>query len=124
LGGGYNVIQSKIAIGSGGFLGNGIFSGLQSQLNFLPAQHTDFVFSVVGEELGFIGTVLLLGLYAIILWRGIKIALEARDLLGSLLAAGAVSFLFFHIVVNIGMASGMLPATGFALSFLSYGEAL
>jgi len=121
LGGGYNVIQSKIAIGSGGFLGNGIFSGLQSQLNFLPAQHTDFVFSVVGEELGFIGTVLLLGLYAIILWRGIKIALEARDLLGSLLAAGAVSFLFFHIVVNIGMAMGMLPATGLPLPFLSYG---
>ena len=121
LGGGYNVIQSKIAIGSGGFLGNGIFSGLQSQLNFLPAQHTDFVFSVVGEELGFIGTVLLLVLYAIILWRGIKIALEARDLLGSLLAAGAVSFLFFHIVVNIGMAMGMLPATGLPLPFLSYG---
>lgn len=121
LGGGYNVIQSRIAIGSGGFLGNGIFSGLQSQLNFLPAQHTDFIFSVVGEELGFVGTILLLGLYAIILWRGIKIALEARDLLGSLLAAGAVSFLFFHIVVNIGMAMGMLPATGLPLPFLSYG---
>jgi len=121
LGGGYNVIQSRIAIGSGGFLGNGIFSGLQSQLNFLPAQHTDFIFSVVGEELGFVGTIFLLGLYAIILWRGIKIALEARDLLGSLLAAGAVSFLFFHIVVNIGMAMGMLPATGLPLPFLSYG---
>jgi rod shape determining protein RodA len=121
LGGGYNVIQSKIAIGSGGFLGNGIFSGLQSQLNFLPAQHTDFIFSVVGEELGFVGTILLLGLYVIILWRGIKIALEARDLLGSLLAAGAVSFLFFHIVVNIGMAMGMLPATGLPLPFLSHG---
>ncbi len=121
LGGGYNVIQSRIAIGSGGFLGNGIFSGLQSQLNFLPAQHTDFIFSVVGEELGFVGTILLLGLYAVILWRGIKIALEARDLLGSLLAAGAVSFLFFHIVVNIGMAMGMLPATGLPLPFLSYG---
>lgn len=121
LGGGYNVIQSRIAIGSGGFLGNGIFSGLQSQLNFLPAQHTDFIFSVIGEELGFVGTVLLLGLYAIILWRGIKIALEARDLLGTLLATGAVSFLFFHIVVNIGMAMGILPATGLPLPFLSYG---
>jgi rod shape determining protein RodA len=121
LGGGYNVIQSRIAIGSGGFLGNGIFSGIQSQLNFLPAQHTDFIFSVVGEELGFVGTILLLGLYAIILWRGIKIALEARDLLGTLLATGAVSFLFFHIVVNIGMAMGMLPATGLPLPFLSYG---
>jgi len=121
LGGGYNVIQSRIAIGSGGFLGNGIFSGLQSQLNFLPAQHTDFIFSVLGEELGFIGAILLLGLYATILWRGIKIALEARDLLGTLLATGAVSFLFFHIVVNIGMAMGMLPATGLPLPFLSYG---
>ena len=121
LGGGYNVIQSRIAIGSGGFLGNGIFRGLQSQLNFLPAQHTDFVFSVVGEELGFLGAIFLLTLYVIILWRGIKIALEARDLLGTLLAAGAVSFLFFHIVVNIGMAMGMLPATGLPLPFLSYG---
>lgn len=121
LGGGYNVIQSRIAIGSGGFLGSGIFSGLQSQLNFLPAQHTDFIFSVIGEELGFAGTILLLGLYAIILWRGIKIALEARDLLGTLLATGAVSFFFFHIVVNIGMAMGMLPATGLPLPFLSYG---
>lgn len=121
LGGGYNVIQSRIAIGSGGFLGNGIFSGIQSQLNFLPAQHTDFIFSVVGEELGFVGTILLLGLYIIVLWRGIKIALEARDLLGTLLATGAVSFLFFHILVNIGMAMGMLPATGLPLPFLSYG---
>jgi rod shape determining protein RodA len=121
LGGGYNVIQSKIAIGSGGFLGNGLFSGLQSQLNFLPAQHTDFIFSVVGEELGFVGAILLLGLYTIILWRGVKIALEAKDLLGTLLATGAVTFLFFHIVVNIGMAMGMFPATGLPLSFLSYG---
>lgn len=121
LGGGYNVIQSRIAIGSGGFLGTGIFSGLQSQLNFLPAQHTDFIFSVIGEELGFVGTLLLLGLFAIILWRGIKIALEARDLLGTLLATGAVSFFFFHIVVNIGMTMGMLPATGLPLPFLSYG---
>jgi len=121
LGGGYNVIQSKIAIGSGSFLGRGLFNGLQSQLNFLPAQHTDFIFSVVGEELGFVGAILLLGLYVIVLWRGIKIALEARDLLGSLLATGAVSFLFFHIVVNIGMAMGILPATGLPLPFLSYG---
>lgn len=121
LGGGYNVIQSKIAIGSGGFLGNGLFSGIQSQLNFLPAQHTDFIFSVVGEELGFVGAILLLGLYAIILWRGVKIALEAKDLLGTLLATGAVAFLFFHIAVNIGMVMGMLPATGLPLPFLSYG---
>lgn len=121
LGGGYNVIQSKIAIGSGGLFGKGLFGGLQSQLHFLPAQHTDFIFSVVGEELGYLGALFLLGLYAVILWRGIKIAMEAKDLLGSLLAAGAVSFLFFHIVVNIGMAMGLLPATGLPLPFLSYG---
>ena len=121
LGGGYNVIQSRIAIGSGGLLGKGLFSGLQSQLHFLPAQHTDFIFSVVGEELGFIGTVILLALYAIILWRGIKIAREAKDLLGTLLASGAVAFLLFHILVNIGMAMGVLPATGLPLPFLSYG---
>ena len=121
LGGGYNVIQSRIAIGSGGLLGKGLFGGLQSQLHFLPAQHTDFIFSVVGEELGFLGTLFLLGLYAIVLWRGIKIAREAKDLLGSLLASGAVAFLLFHILVNIGMAMGILPATGLPLPFLSYG---
>jgi rod shape determining protein RodA len=121
LGGGYNVIQSKIAIGSGGILGKGLFNGLQSQLKFLPAQHTDFIFSVLGEELGFLGSITLLGLYAMVLWKGIKIAQEARDLLGTLLATGAVSFLFFHIVVNIGMAMGILPATGLPLPFLSYG---
>lgn len=121
LGGGYNIIQSKIAIGSGGFLGKGLLGGLQSQLKFLPAQHTDFIFSVVGEELGFVGAILLLGLYTVVLWRGIKIASEARDLLGALLATGAVSFLFFHMMVNMGMAMGVLPATGLPLPFLSYG---
>ena len=121
LGGGYNVIQSRIAIGSGRLLGKGLFEGLQSQLHFLPAQHTDFIFSVVGEELGFLGTIFLLSLYVIVLWRGIKIAREAKDLLGSLLASGAVAFLLFHIFVNIGMAMGILPATGLPLPFLSYG---
>jgi len=121
LGSGYNVIQSKIAIGSGGLLGRGLFQGLQSQLKFLPAQHTDFIFSVLGEELGFMGGILLLGLYSIIIWRGIKIAREARDLFGALLATGVISFLFFHIVVNIGMAMGILPASGLPLPFLSYG---
>ncbi len=121
LGGGYNVIQSRIAIGSGGLFGKGLLGGLQSQLHFLPAQHTDFIFSVVGEELGFLGTLFLLCLYTIILWRGIKIAREAKDLLGTLLASGAVAFLLFHILVNIGMAMGVLPATGLPLPFLSYG---
>lgn len=121
LGSGYNVIQSKIAIGSGGLLGRGLFQGLQSQLKFLPAQHTDFIFSVLGEELGFGGGILLLFLYIILIWRGIKIAREARDLFGALLATGVISFFFFHIVINIGMAMGILPTSGLPLPFLSYG---
>jgi rod shape determining protein RodA len=121
LGAGYNVIQSKVAIGSGGLLGQGLFSGIQSQLKFLPAQHTDFVFSVIGEEMGFFGAVLLLILFVIVLWKGIKIAQEAPDLLGTFLATGVVAFLFFHIFINIGMAMGLMPATGLPLSFISYG---
>ena len=121
LGAGYNVIQSKVAIGSGGLFGQGLFGGIQSQLKFLPAQHTDFVFSVVGEELGFFGAVLLLGLFIFVLWKGIKIAREAPDLMGTFLATGVISFLFFHIFINIGMAMGLMPATGLPLPFISYG---
>ncbi len=121
LGAGYNVIQSKVAIGSGGLFGQGLFSGIQSQLKFLPAQHTDFVFSVIGEEMGFFGAVLLLFLYIIVLWKGIKIAREAPDLLGTFLAAGVIAFFFIHILINIGMAMGLIPATGLPLPFISYG---
>lgn len=121
LGAGYNIIQSKVAIGSGGLFGQGLFSGIQSQLKFLPAQHTDFVFSVIGEEMGFIGAVVLLGLYLVILWKGIRIAMEAPDFLGMFLATGVVSLLFFHIVVNIGMTMGLMPATGLPLPFVSSG---
>lgn len=121
LGAGYNVIQSKVAIGSGGLFGQGLFSGIQSQLKFLPAQHTDFVFSVVGEEMGFAGAVVLLGLFMLLIWKGIKIAQEAPDFLGTFLAAGVVAFLFFHILVNVGMAMGLMPATGLPLPFISYG---
>ena len=121
LGAGYNVIQSKVAIGSGGLFGQGLFSGIQSQLKFLPAQHTDFVFSVIGEEMGFFGAVILLLLYIFILWKGIKIAQEAPDFLGTFLATGVLAFLFFHIFINIGMAMGLMPATGLPLSFISYG---
>jgi len=115
------VIQSKVAIGSGGLFGQGLFSGIQSQLKFLPAQHTDFVFSVIGEEMGFFGAVILLLLYIFILWKGIKIAQEAPDFLGTFLATGVLAFLFFHIFINIGMAMGLMPATGLPLSFISYG---
>ncbi len=121
LGAGYNVIQSKVAIGSGGLFGQGLFSGIQSQLKFLPAQHTDFVFSVIGEEMGFFGVVILLLLYIFVLWKGIKIAQEAPDFLGTFLATGVIAFLFFHIFINIGMAMGLMPATGLPLSFISYG---
>ncbi|HPK86998.1 MAG TPA: rod shape-determining protein RodA [Atribacterota bacterium] len=121
LGAGYNIIQSKVAIGSGGFLGKGLFSGIQSQLKFLPSQHTDFVFAVLGEELGFIGALLLLTFFILLLWKGIRIAQEAPDLLGSFLAAGVTSFLFVQIFINIGMSMGLMPATGLPLPFISYG---
>lgn len=121
LGAGYNVIQSKVAIGSGGLFGQGLFSGIQSQLKFLPAQHTDFVFSVIGEEMGFIGAAVLLLLSGFILWKGIKVAMDSPDIFGTFLATGVVSFLFFHILINIGMTMGLMPATGLPLPFVSYG---
>ena len=121
LGDGYHIIQSQIAIGSGGILGKGIFNGSQNQLNFLPEQHTDFIFSVVGEELGFIGTMLLLTLFFVIMYRGIRIAYLAKDTFGTLLATGVVSMLAFHVLVNIGMATGVMPVTGLPLPLFSYG---
>ncbi|MTI81526.1 MAG: rod shape-determining protein RodA [Firmicutes bacterium] len=121
LGDGYHIIQSQIAIGSGGLYGKGIFSGSQNQLNFLPEQHTDFIFSVVGEELGFIGTVAVLALFFIILYRGIMIAAQAKDTFGSLLATGVVSMIVFHVLVNVGMTIGIMPVTGLPLPLFSYG---
>ncbi len=121
FGRGYHVIQSKIAIGSGGLLGKGWLAGTQSQLNFLPENHTDFIFAVAGEEFGFVGTVLLIVLYGIIIWRGIAIALDAEDDFGTLLAVGVTSMFMFHIIVNIGMTAGIMPVTGVPLPFLSYG---
>ena len=121
LGSGYHIIQSKIAIGSGMLFGKGLFGGTQSQLNFLPENHTDFIFAVVGEELGFIGAAILLVLYLILLYRGIKIANEARDSFGSLLAVGITSMLAFHVLVNVGMTAGIMPVTGIPLPLMSYG---
>ncbi|MDI9567677.1 MAG: rod shape-determining protein RodA [bacterium] len=120
-GSGYHVIQSMIAIGSGRLTGQGLFAGPQNQLNFLPEQHTDFIFSVVGEEMGFVGASLLLLLYFILIYRGIHIALHARDLLGTLLAVGVVSMLVFQILVNVGMTIGIMPVTGIPLPLFSYG---
>lgn len=121
LGSGYHIIQSKIAIGSGGLFGKGLFEGTQSQLNFLPENHTDFIFAVVGEEFGFVGAVILLLLYLILLIRGIQIAKESYDVFGRLLAVGITSMLAFHVLVNVGMTTGIMPVTGIPLPLMSYG---
>src|SRR5262245_38327801 len=118
---GYQVTQSKIAIGSGGFLGKGIFRGSQNQLGYLPTRHTDFIFAVVGEEMGFIGVVATLGLLTFIIFRSIDNARTARDNLGLFIAMGVVGTYFFHLVVNVGMVIGFMPTTGIPLPFLSYG---
>ncbi|HEY9897607.1 MAG TPA: rod shape-determining protein RodA [Pantanalinema sp.] len=121
LGSGYHVIQSMIAVGSGGLFGKGLFHGTQTQLHFIPEQHTDFIFSVVGEELGFFAGALLLCLYALVLVRGLIVANRAKDKFGSLLAIGVVSMLTFHLFVNMGMATGMMPVVGIPLPLMSYG---
>lgn len=118
---GYNLAQSKIAIGSGQLLGKGLFQGTQTNLNFLPANYTDFIFSVVGEELGFLGCSMVLVLFAILLWRAFKISMTARDAFGTMLGLGIVMMLLFQITVNIGMTMGIMPVTGITLPFLSYG---
>ena len=118
---GYHSIQSKIAVGSGGFWGKGVGKGSQTRLGFLPERHTDFIFSVVGEELGFAGAVTILLLYLLIIGRSIQIAQTARDKLGIYLTMGAISVLLFHILENIGMVVGIMPITGIPLPLLSYG---
>ncbi len=118
---GYHTHQSQIAIGSGRLLGKGLMAGSQNQLNFLPQRHTDFIFSVIGEEVGFVGAVAVLGLFLLLAWRGTIIAARAKDKAGSLLAIGVVSMLVFHVLVNIGMASGIMPVTGLPLPFISSG---
>jgi rod shape determining protein RodA len=121
LGKGYQVTQSRIAIGSGGLLGKGVFNGSQNILGFLPTRHTDFIFSVVGEELGFVGVFATLGLLAFIIFRSISHAQTARDNLGLFIVMGIVGIYFFHVIVNVGMVIGFMPTTGIPLPFLSYG---
>ena len=121
LGAGYTIIQSKIAIGSGCIYGKGWLSGTQNQLNFLPERHTDFIFSVVGEEWGFVGGAMLLLLFLIIIIRGIKIINDTTDFYGKIIAAGIVGLFSFQVVVNIGMTMGLLPVVGLTLPFISYG---
>jgi len=121
LGAGYHLIQSKIAVGSGGIMGKGFMKGTQSKLGFLPEQQTDFIFSALGEEWGLIGALIVVGLYfALILW-GLRIAVQAKDRFGAILALGVVSMLFWHIFINIGMVIGMMPVVGIPLPLLSYG---
>ena len=121
LGAGYNIIQSKIAIGSGGFAGKGLLHGSQGQLDFLPEKQTDFIFTMLAEELGFLGAVLLLGLYAILISFAMMLAARARSSYCRLLAAGVAAMLFIHIFINMAMVMGMIPVVGVPLPFLSYG---
>jgi rod shape determining protein RodA len=119
---GYNLTQSKIAIGSGGMQGKGLGGkNTQTSLDFVPEQHTDFIFTAVGEQLGFLGSATLLGMFAFLMWRGLRIAAMSRDLFGTLLAAGIVALWAFQIFVNVGMTMGIMPITGIPLPFISYG---
>lgn len=121
LGSGYHIIQSKIAVGSGGFWGKGYLKGTQSQLRFLPEQHTDFAFSVFAEEWGFLGVLVLITLYiSLVIW-GLNIARRCNDRLGGLLAVGVTAMLFWHTIINIGMVIGLFPVVGVPLPFFSYG---
>lgn len=118
---GYQAIQSKIAIGSGSLFGKGFLNGTQSQLRFLPEQHTDFVFSVWAEEWGFAGVLLVLLLFFVVISKGLKIAALSRDSLGSFLAIGVVLIISFQVCINVGMVSGLLPIVGITLPLFSYG---
>jgi rod shape determining protein RodA len=120
-GAGWNTIQSLIAIGSGGLTGLGLFNGTQVQLNFLPEHHTDFIYAVIGEEMGFIGAAGVILLYTILLLRAIYISFHAKDLFGTLIVTGITAMWLFHIFENIGMSIGIMPITGIPLPFLSYG---
>jgi rod shape determining protein RodA len=119
---GYQLSQSKIAVGSGMFTGKGYLDGTQTHLNFLPAHHTDFIFAVIGEELGFLGAMLLIGLFAVIIWRAFRIARLSYDMYGRLIAAGVAGVFIFQVFVNIGMTIGIMPVTGIPLPFVSFGS--
>ncbi|MBI3087962.1 MAG: rod shape-determining protein RodA [Candidatus Omnitrophica bacterium] len=121
LGAGYTIIQSKIAIGSGQLWGRGWLSGTQNQLNFLPERHADFLYSVIGEEWGFLGAALVVGLFGCLLWRAIRIALENPEPQGRLLATGLTAWLGYQAIVNMGMAMGLVPVVGVPLPLVSYG---
>ncbi len=121
LGTGYHLMQSKIAIGSGGFFGKGFTKGTQGKLMFLPEHHTDFIFSVLAEEWGLIGSLVVIGLFLTLIIKGLHTAANAKDRFGFLLAFGITSMFFWHAAINLGMVSGLLPVVGVPLPFVSYG---
>jgi rod shape determining protein RodA len=121
LGAGYHLIQSKIAVGSGGITGKGFMKGTQCKLGFLPEQQTDFIFSVLGEEWGLIGCLLVVSLYLILILWGLRIAVQSKDRFGAILSFGVVAMLFWHTFINIGMVLGLMPVVGIPLPLLSYG---
>ncbi|HEY9849248.1 MAG TPA: rod shape-determining protein RodA [Leptolyngbyaceae cyanobacterium] len=122
LGGGYHLIQSRIAIGSGQLWGRGLHQGTQTQLHFIPEQHTDFIFSAIGEELGFVGCLAVMVVFWLICWRLVIIAENSKDNFGSLLAIGVLAMIVFQVIVNIGMTIGLAPVTGIPLPWVSYGR--
>jgi len=121
LGAGWNITQAKIALGSGGLLGKGFLMGTQSRLNFLPEKETDFVLPIIGEEFGFIGTMVLLGMFAAVIWYGIQIAMTARSQFGRLLAMGVTLNFFLYIMINALMVMGLIPVVGIPMPLISYG---
>jgi len=121
LGSGYNIIQSKIAIGSGGFFGKGYLNGTQGQLDFLPEKQTDFIFTMLCEELGFIGAGFTIAIYFLIITICIKIATKTRHQFGRLITIGVASIFFIHMFINMGMVMGLIPVVGAPLPFISYG---
>jgi rod shape determining protein RodA len=124
LGAGYNIMQSMIAIGSGGFFGKGFMHGSQGQLDFLPEKHTDFIFTMLAEEFGFLGCFVILSLYMMLIGYGIAIGLRCRHVFGSLLAVGVSAMLFTHILINMMMVMGLIPVVGVPLPLLSYGGSI
>lgn len=118
---GWQIIQSKVAIGSGQFRGRGLFQGTQNQLDFLPEKHTDFIFSVLGEELGFIGAALFLLVYLFMIWQILKVAMDAKDDFGRFICVGVAAMFVFQLLVNVGMTISIMPVTGIPLPLLSYG---
>jgi rod shape determining protein RodA len=120
-GAGWNIIQSQTAIGSGGVMGKGFLQGTQSHYRYLPQQSTDFIFSIMAEEWGFVGAIAVFSLFGIILIRGLYIVSIAKDRFAVYIGSGVLGMIFFHFMINIGMAMGIMPVTGIPLFFLSYG---